>query len=117
MQSSDSTAEKDRRAAVRYKNVQHVTCRFLGQADDEDGWRATISDVSRTGVSLLTAGECVRGSVIVTSLKAFLKRLDRPVLLRVRSVRKTAKGGWQVGCSFVTALTDDDIAALLAARS
>src|SRR5258708_3914683 len=106
--------KEERRASVRYAHSLRTSCRPLGK-EATTAWAATVENVSKTGAALLTDREVSRGAVLVIALEALGGRFARPLLVRVASVRPGAAGRWQVGCTFVKPLTDDDVQALLLA--
>ncbi|HKI37962.1 MAG TPA: PilZ domain-containing protein [Gemmataceae bacterium] len=108
------SAQAERRAHVRYSHTLRTSCRPLGKGAAT--WPATIQDLSRAGVALAMGREVRPGAVLVVALEGLGGRFSRPLLLRVLNVRPAERGGWHVGCAFVTPLTDNDVQALLLTR-
>jgi hypothetical protein len=112
MSKPKNAATAERRAHVRYAHALRTSCRPLGR---EAGarWDAHVHDVSRTGVAFLMGREVRPGSVLVVALEGLGGRFSRPLLVRVLRVRSEGERGWEVGCSFVTPLAEDDVQSLL----
>jgi hypothetical protein len=72
--------------------------------------------VSRTGVAFLMGREVRPGAVLVVALEGLGGRFSRPLLMRVLRARSEGEGAWEVGCTFVTPLSEDDMHSLLLAR-
>jgi hypothetical protein len=109
-------AAAERRAHVRYAHTLRTTCRPLGREAGAT-WDARVSDLSRTGVAFRMRREVRPGVVLVVSLEGLGGRFSRPLLMRVMRARPEGDGGWEVGCTFVRPLTDDDVQSLLLAGS
>ncbi len=101
----------ERRAHVRYSHALRTTCRPLGR--EAGTWSARVRDVSRSGVALLMDREVRLGAVLVVALDGLGGRFARPQLMRAIRVRPEGAGAWNVGCTFVTPLSEDDLQALL----
>jgi serine/threonine-protein kinase len=102
----------DRRQARRYTCSLQTSGRLLGK-HDEPPWTATIRDISRGGVGLLSNKKFVRGTILVVKLLDRAERFDRPLLVRVVRAIPQAKGEWLLGCTFASKLNDDDLERLL----
>ncbi len=102
---------RERRAQVRYSHALRTSCRPLGR--EGGSWPAEVRDVSRAGASLVMSREVRPGAVLVVALECLGGRFARPQLMRVARVRRDGERAWEVGCTFVTPLTDNDVQALL----
>jgi hypothetical protein len=111
-QNRDATAE--RRAQVRYSHALRTTCRPLGRQGG-GSWSARVRDVSRSGAALRMSHEVRPGEVLVVALEGCGGRFVRPLLMRVVRTRPDGEGTWNVGCTFVTPLADNDLQSLLLA--
>jgi hypothetical protein len=111
MRDANPGSNAERRAHVRYSHTLRSSCRTLGK--EAGAWTASVQNVSRAGVALVMDREVGRGSVLVVSLEGLGGRFSRPVLVRAMNVRPCGDGRWHVGCSFVKALTDSEVEALL----
>lgn len=106
-------AEKsDRRLAARHPCSLRTSGRLLGKQDDTP-WSATIRDISRGGVGLLSSECFPRGTILVFKLEDAGQRFPRPLLVRVVRTIKQPKGDWLLGCTFAGKLRDEDLEALL----
>jgi hypothetical protein len=115
MPKQNSVSCDERRAHVRYSHALRTQCRPLGR-EGAASWTARVRDISRSGIALLMPREVRAGAVLVVALEGRGGRFARPILMRVVRVGPEGKGGWEVGCTFVTPLADDDLEALLLTR-
>jgi hypothetical protein len=75
---------------------------------------ASIRDLSATGVGLVVKQALKPGMVLVITLQRRDNRVSRPLPVRVMHATCQKDGDWVVGCRFVRALSNQDMAALLA---
>ncbi len=101
----------EQRRHVRFSGSRTAICRLLG--NEAKALRARIDNVSRTGLALRMRLQARRGSVLVMSVDGLGGRFARPMLARVTSCRVAGEGVWQMGCSFVRPLTDEEVQVLL----
>ncbi len=80
---------------------------------EELRWRATIRDVSQGGLSLVLQRRFERGAALAVELPGGGLDTSSTVLVRVKHVRPQAGGGWALGCSFVSDLSEEELATLL----
>jgi hypothetical protein len=77
-------------------------------------WRATIHDISVTGVSLLVARRFETGAGLAVELPATEGKDAYIVLAKVNRATQVAGGSWLLGCTFISELSDDEMERLLA---
>jgi hypothetical protein len=104
----------ERRGAVRHPADLRMTCYPEGGGAGA-GRGARVRNLSRTGVALLVDRSWQPGTVLTVCLAPDEEGRTRS--WRARVVHATAQPGGRflVGCSFATALTEDELQALLAA--
>lgn len=78
----------------------------------KDPWPATIRDISNGGLSLTLGRRFERGSGLAIELPTE-DGTSTTVLARVAHVRPYPEGGWQLGCEFVSHLSDEEVQLVL----
>jgi hypothetical protein len=99
------------RVWVRYEcnvDIQFVVV----SSSDHARRKARVVNISAGGVALRVAEACQVGALLQLELKPADGRPSQPVLARVVHV-KSAPEGFQLGCTFVNELSDDDAQVLL----
>jgi len=76
-------------------------------------WGAQIRDISVGGVSLVLRRRFERGAGLAIELPGSPDGLPNTVLARVVHVRPQEGGVWVLGCSFVSPLSEEEVATLL----
>jgi hypothetical protein len=109
-------SRSEKRCFVRYPHTLAIRCRLLGDSGN-GGWPATLVDLSRKGAAVEIARECPRGTVLALSVDGLVGRFERPVLLRVSRVKAVSPTLWRIGCTFVKPLSEEELQAVLLARS
>ena len=109
---ADAVLQTDRRNAERYACDLQPFWRVAG-VNSLDTPRASIHDISATGIGLRVHQELKAGTVLVLTLQGRDQRLSRPLPVRVMHSTALADGDWLVGCQFVRALSGPDLRALL----
>jgi hypothetical protein len=107
-----STTPEERRAAERYALDSSSVCRLIGDGQ-EAGPRATVRDLSATGIGLLVEHAVKPGSVLILSLETSRWQLARPLPVRVMHSAPMDDGTWLVGCQFVRKLSEPELQAVL----
>jgi hypothetical protein len=102
----------ERREAERFPCDLQPSWSIWGKGWNES-WDAKVHDVSVSGISLLLRRWIKPGTVLVIKLQTPNQRLSRPMPARVMHSTQQADGAWQVGCSFVRRLSDEDLHTLL----
>jgi len=102
----------DRRDAERHPCTLQPFWHIAG-ANQVDAARATIRDVSATGIGLRVQQSVKPGTVLVITLQTQDQRFSRPLPVRVMHATRQAEGDWLVGCRFVRVLSVHDLRALL----
>lgn len=110
--STKRSERADRRKAARHPCSLRTSGRLLGKQND-DAWTATIRDISRTGLGLLSNEEFSRGTILVVKLDDVAGHFTRPLLVRVVRTIKQTKSGWLLGCAFASKLQEEELAILL----
>ena len=108
-------SEKDRRAGTRYALKLDATCRSVANAAGQR-WAATVTDLSITGLCLIVKRRFEAGNVLEVSFTLTEDGSTMNQLTRVRWIRATESKMWMLGFEFVTAITDDDLNAIVADR-
>lgn len=103
----------ERRAWVRYPAKPFQMIWHLFGIKPPEQRAARIQDVSTQGIGLIVDRSFAQGSVLVlrfpgTSLEA------RQVLVRVKHLQQVADGQFQVGCTFVVPLSEQQLGELIA---
>jgi predicted nucleic acid-binding Zn-ribbon protein len=113
---ADAQAKKaERRKWVRYPCNHKASCRLFGTKDNQS-WPAQFYDVSPTGVGLLVCNAFARGAILAVKVQTSSPLLARPLIARVKNCTALQDGTWLVGCAFVTELTREQLADLLAGQ-
>lgn len=106
-------AKAERRRAVRFRGRRRYAWRLFAAATSSAG-NGTVSDISRTGVSLLVDAPLRPGMFLELSLVDDDESSSaQPILVRVRRATRQAEGNWLIGCSFVKHLTESQVSAWL----
>jgi hypothetical protein len=100
----------DAREAQRYPCEVQTTCQ-PPSAWGKDPWPATIRDVSTGGLRLRLARRFERGAGLAIELPTE-EGGTTTVLARVNHV-EPGEGGWLLGCTFISELSDDEVRAIL----
>jgi hypothetical protein len=91
-----------------------ATCQPVAARHDKDAaWKATICDVSRTGLGLVLPRRFEPGTVLFVELSLRGGEERRPLLARVVRAVRQAEGGWLLGCSFASPLGEDELGRLI----
>jgi hypothetical protein len=108
-QPSGSPALPDERREVeRFPPEPSSICRVVSDTQDEAA-RATVRDLSTTGIGLLVRQPIKPGSVLILSLEVRECRLPRPLPVRVMHAAPADEGNWLVGCQFVRRLSEPEL--------
>jgi hypothetical protein len=102
----------ERREWVRYPSSLEVTCRLFGTPDDH-GWPAELQNVSALGCRLITSCSFGRGAILEVRPQNRAWDLNHKLLVRVKNATLQSGGNWQLGCTFVRELSDEELMALL----
>ncbi len=105
--------DKDRRRSLRHACRMAVSCRLLGK-QGVGLWEATLVDVSKRGLGILSQTRLERGAILVIQLGEITERFSQPLLIRV--VRLVREGdSWLCGCTFARQLSNVELESLLRA--
>jgi hypothetical protein len=101
-------APDERREAERFLPEPSSICRVVSDTQDEVA-RATVRDLSATGIGLLVRKPIKPGSVLILNLEVRECRLPRPLPVRVMHAAPADEGNWLVGCQFVRRLSEPEL--------
>jgi hypothetical protein len=112
-----ATPRRECRVYERFPSEIATQCQPLAARSDNDiNWPATLRNISAGGIGLVLQ----RRFEPRTGLAVELPDLDGSrvtVFVRVIHATPQANGGWLLGCSFVTPLTDERLSAILKGSS
>ena len=102
----------ERRAWVRYPPRRLEMLLHLFGVRPAEPRQVRVQDISAQGVGLITNQSFTAGTILVlrfpgTSLEA------KPLLVRVKHLRPMPGGEFQVGCTFVVPLSEEQLAELI----
>ena len=106
------TQAADRRGAERYLRTLQPFLHIKG-ASWVESTKATIRDISTTGIGFRIQQPVKPGTVLIITLQSLDQRFHRPLPARVMHTTLQAEGDWLVGCRFVRALSANDLRLLL----
>jgi hypothetical protein len=108
----------DCRAHERHPCEVHGSCRPLSTfAQADDRWPATITNISLGGLCVRVSRRFERGASLAIGLGGPSGGEGGLIFARVVHARPAADGGWNLGCQFVTELTEDELFRLLDAST
>jgi hypothetical protein len=102
----------ERRAWVRYPRRLEMVWQLFGARQDE-GWSASLFDISQTGVGLIINRSFPPGTVLTVRLRPCSRTPSRTMLVRVKHCTARPDGEWLVGCTFVVKLKDGELKGLI----
>jgi hypothetical protein len=82
--------------------------------EDDLAWPATVCTLSRAGVCLVLHRRFERGTALGLQLPSPHGGASATSLVRVAQVRPNPNGGWLLACTFVSALSDEEVQHALA---
>jgi hypothetical protein len=97
---------------MRYSSRLKTTGRSVGEKGNPL-WKATIKDISRRGIGLVSETCFPRGTILVLNLEYRTETVSRPVYVRVTRVVKQPGGEWLLGCTFARNLSEEEVQRLL----
>lgn len=106
--SAGAVAEEDRRAFGRIPCDVETTCQPTSR-DRADRWPARVRNVSRGGACLRLPRSFQLGELLSVSLPAKPEESTGEVLACVVRCDEVEGDGWEVGCTFATALGETDL--------
>ena len=80
----------------------------------EQGWAATMRDISRGGVRLQVPRRFEKGTALAIELPASHDQDASTVFVRVVFIKSHEDGTWMLGCQFVSELSDDEVQRVVA---
>jgi hypothetical protein len=102
----------ERRVALRSACALDAVCRPVAEGEPEEGWPASVCDLSTVGVGLLVARAFEPGKLL--KLEVQTDDLAYTLLTRVVHATQLRKDNlWLVGCAFVRPLEEAELANLL----
>src|SRR6516225_5637896 len=110
--SSVAVSTSERRSGVRQPRALVVKWRILG-ARDYSYATTLIQNISTTGLALTFEETFQAGSVLIVQLEGVAEKYAEPMLTRVEWSTQQKNKKWQVGCSFFSPLSAEDLRALL----
>jgi hypothetical protein len=102
---------EEARSAERFPCALETTCQ-PPSAWGQDPWPATIRNISTGGLSLSMHRRFERGSGLAIELPAD-DGTTSTVLAKVVFVRPDPEGGWLLGCSFISELSEEEVRSVL----
>jgi hypothetical protein len=108
---STAVVQDDCRAVERHHCEVPTTCQ-PPSAWRKDPWPATIRNISTGGMCLSLNRRFERGSGLAIELPAD-DGTTSTVLARVKYVNSDPDGGWLLGCSFISELSDEEVEQVL----
>jgi hypothetical protein len=98
----------------RYSCGLRATCRPVAAWLDRDFiWPATITDLSTSGLGLVLGRRFEPGAGLAVELPASADRCEETFLVKVVKVYPMPGGHWLLGCTFVSALSEDTVQTLV----
>jgi len=108
----NQTPAKDRRVAPRHARTLLVKWRILGARNYKYS-PTLIRNISTTGMAFSFDEECREGTVLMVQFEGVAAKFAEPILMRVERCRQENDDKWQVGCSFSSPFTREDLQPLL----
>ncbi len=102
----------DRRSSFRHLSGVQGCCQTLS-VRRETSWQATVRDICPDGIGLLLARRFEPGALLTIEITENTGGRKRLLLGRVAHATAWPEGGWLIGCTLLSPLTDDDVRALL----
>ncbi len=100
-------AEMNRRCQDRYSTEAEATSQTL-EGLDPLFWGATVKDISTGGIGLSMCYPFRPGTFLSVNLKN-REGVTQSVLARVVHVRDLPDGTWNIGCEFVTPMSNSEL--------
>ena len=101
--------KKERRAWVRIPSTPETPFSGVSEADCIIAQKARIRDLSVAGVGLLVAMEIEPDMLVDVVLLNTAEDSARPFQARVVRSQPQPDGGWILGCSFTTPLSEEEL--------
>ncbi len=106
----DAIRNKDCRVWVRHECDLPTSCQpVAARGPDEPQWQGRIRDISAGGVGIIVVRRFERGTGLAIELPAVGDYPGDTLLARVVHVRQLLAGGWLLGCSFVSPLSESTV--------
>lgn len=106
--SADADA-RDRRARVRYSSALETYCQPGTGSLETFWWLAKVRDVSRTGIGLVVPHRFDAGTLLTVEVQDPAEDYARTLHVHVVHAAALPEGGWLLGCTLQTELSDDEI--------
>jgi serine/threonine protein kinase len=113
---SQKPEKTERRSSLRHECSLRVSGRRGGTQHDAS-WTGTIRNISRAGATLLSGEYCARGTVLEVRMGEDKDPCSRPLLVRVVRTSKVPSGGWLLGCTIASSVSDEDLKAIARSAS
>jgi hypothetical protein len=98
----------------RYSCGLPATCRPVAAWLDRDFiWPATITDLSTSGLGIVLGRRFEPGAGLAVELPASADRCEETFLVKVLKVYPMPGGHWLLGCTFVSALSEETVETLV----
>jgi len=117
-----SAASPSSDSAVECRVFERIACDVptsikpaSGWGRGEADWSATIRNISQGGINLSVARRFERGAALAIELPGSPGEEAYTVLAKVVQITRD-EDGWSLGCTFVSALSDDEIERLIRYR-
>jgi hypothetical protein len=99
----------ERRAWVRYSLRKLTLCHAIAAQPYDRWWRATVHDVSISGIGLSCSSQIPPGTLLAIELEG----VPRLMLARVVHAGLRAEDTWMLGCEFLQILSDEELDAIV----
>ena len=83
----------------------------------EAGWDACVCDISQGGIRMRLQRRFERGTGLAVELPGDGQRESSVVFVKVVHLRKAENGMWDLGCKFVSELSDDEVRRLTTCKN
>jgi serine/threonine-protein kinase len=107
--------EPDPRASVRYPCSLEISCRRVAATTDipAPAWPGNAQDISKHGISVVLGYQFDPGTLLTIELRTAPAGAPRTLQARVIHTRGWTGGKWLLGCSLVSALSEQEVEALV----
>ncbi len=95
----------ERRAWVRFSLRKLTFCHALAAQPYDRWWRATVHDISISGIGLISTRQIPPGTLLAIELEG----VARLMLARVVHGTPETEETWKLGCEFLSKLSDAEL--------
>ena len=112
--------KKERCVSLRFPTGEEHGCQLAAASTPEQpetGWFGKLRDLSVGGAALLLTRPFEQGSLLIMELSDPASGAPRAFFVRVVYAKMERKRHWLVGCEFVSALSEEELRALVGRES